>query len=252
MINDRIRAFASAILPLKFRLWLRAQQRRYRLQRKPTGTVNLGDLRRLNPISRIFGIDRGLAIDRYYIDQFLSTHAMDIRKHVLEIGDDIYTRKFGSNRVAKSDVLNLVPGDHRTTIVADLTRADNLPSDLFDCIIFTQTLQMIYNFRSALRHLHRILKPGGVLLVTTHGISKIGRREGIDQWGEYWHFTTQSMGRLFQEFFPAENVTVESRGNVLSTIAFLHGLAIEELSKEELDHHDPDYELLITVRAVKP
>jgi SAM-dependent methyltransferase len=252
MINDRIRAFASAILPLKFRLWLRAQQRRYRLQRKPAGTVNWGDLRRLNPISRIFGIDRGFAIDRYYIDQFLSTHDRDIRKHVLEIGDNVYTRKFGSNRVTKSDVLNLVPGDHRTTIVADLTRADNLPSDLFDCIIFTQTLQMIYNFRAVLRHLHRILKPGGVLLVTTHGISKIGRREGIDQWGEYWHFTTQSIQRLFQELFPAENVTVESCGNVLSTIAFLHGLAMEELSKEELDHNDPDYELLITVRAVKP
>ena len=252
MINDRIRAFASAILPLEFRHWLRAQQRRYRLQRKPTGTVNLGDLGQLRPISRIFGIDRGLAIDRYYIDQFLSAHDRDIRKHVLEIGDNVYTRKFGSNQVTRSDVLNIVPGDHRTTIVADLTCADNLTSDLFDCIIFTQTLQMIYDFRSALYHLHRILKPGGVLLVTTHGISKIGRREGIDQWGEYWHFTTQSMRRLFQELFPAENVTVESRGNVLSTIAFLHGLTIEELSKEELDHHDPDYELLIAVRAVKP
>lgn len=252
MINDRIRAFASVIFPLEFRQWLRSQQRRYRLQRKPIGTVDLGDLHRLRPISRIFGIDRGLSIDRYYIEQFLSAHAKDIRKHVLEIGDDVYTRKFGSNRVIKSDVLNVVSGDPCTTIVADLTRADNLPSDLFDCIILTQTLQMIYDFRSALHHLHRILKPGGVMLVTTHGISKIGRREGIDQWGEYWHFTTQSMRRLFQELFPAGNIAVESYGNVLSTIAFLHGLSMEELSKEELDNQDPDYELLITVRAVKP
>ena len=134
MINDRIRAFASAILPLEFRHWLRAQQRRYRLQRKPTGTVDLGDLRRLRPISRIFGIDRGISIDRYYIEQFLSTHAKDIRKHVLEIGDNVYTRKFGSNRVTKSDVLNLVPGDSCTTIVANITRADNIPSNFFDCI----------------------------------------------------------------------------------------------------------------------
>jgi SAM-dependent methyltransferase len=171
---------------------------------------------------------------------------------VLEIGDNYYTKKFCSNRVTKSDVLNIVSGDQRTTIVADLTRADSLPSDLFHCIILTQTLQMIYDFRLALKHLYRILRPDGVLLLTTHGISKIGRREGIDPWGEYWHFTTQSLKRLFQEFFPAENVTVKSYGNVLSTIAFLHGLAVEELSTEELDHHDPDYELLITVRAVKP
>ena len=252
MINDRIRAFVSAVLPVEFRRWVRGQQRRYRLQRKPTCRVNLGDLRRLRPISPVFGNDRGLPIDRYYIEKFLSADAKYIQKHVLEIGDNYYTIKFGSNRVTKSDVLNVVPRDQRTTIVADLTRADILPSDLFHCIILTQTLQMIYDFRSALKHLYRILRHDGVLLLTTHGISKIGRWEGIDPWGEYWHFTTQSLKRLFQEFFPAENVTVKSYGNVLSTIAFLHGLAVEELSTKELDHHDPNYELLITVRAVKP
>ena len=252
MIHDRIRVLASAILPLEFRHWLRAQQFRYRIQRKQTGAVNFGDLRQLRPISRIFGIDRGMPIDRYYIEKFLSAHAKDIRKHVLEIGDNAYTLKFGNNKVTKSEVLSVIPGDRRTTIVTDLTCPENLPANLFDCIILTQTLQMIYDYRSALYHLYRILKPDGVLLVTTHGISKIGRREGIDPWGEYWHFTTQSMQRLFQEFFPAKNVTIESHGNVLSTIAFLHGLAVEELFSEELDKHDPDYELLITARAVKP
>ena len=252
MINDRIRAFASAILPKELRHWLRSKQRRYQLHRLPAGTVNFGDLRRLRPISRIFGIDRGLPIDRYYIEQFLSSHAADIRKHVLEIGDNVYTRKFGGNQVTKSDVLNLVPGDPSTTIVADLTRADSLASEMYDCIIFTQTLQMIYHFRSALRHIFRILKSGGVLLATTHGISKIGRREEVDRWGEYWHFTCQSISQIFRELFPAENITIDSYGNVLSTIAFLHGLAREELSEEELDHRDPDYELLIALRAVKP
>jgi hypothetical protein len=38
---------------------------------------------------------------------------------------------------------------------------------------------------------------------------------------------------------------------VLTAIAFLRGLAAEELKREELDYHDPDYELIITVRAVK-
>jgi hypothetical protein len=32
----------------------------------------------------------------------------------------------------------------------------------------------------------------------------------------------------------------------------LHGLASQELRQEELDHHDPDYEVLIMVTAVKP
>jgi hypothetical protein len=38
---------------------------------------------------------------------------------------------------------------------------------------------------------------------------------------------------------------------VLAAISFLHGVAVEELSKEELDYPDPDYEVLITVRAAK-
>jgi len=38
---------------------------------------------------------------------------------------------------------------------------------------------------------------------------------------------------------------------VLAAVAFLHGLAAEDLRPEELDYHDADYELLITVRAIK-
>jgi hypothetical protein len=39
---------------------------------------------------------------------------------------------------------------------------------------------------------------------------------------------------------------------VLAAIAFLHGLAAEELRQEELDYRDAHYEVSILVRAVKP
>jgi len=58
--------------------------------------------------------------------------------------------------------------------------------------------------------------------------------------------------RLFGETFPEAEVRIEAHGNVLVAVSFLHGLAAEELRQEELDHHDPDYEVLITLRAVKP
>jgi SAM-dependent methyltransferase len=167
------------------------------------------------------------------------------------MGDASYTRKFGGDRVMQSDVLSVVasPG---ATIVADLTCADEIPADTFDCIILTQTLQMIYDMRAALRHLYRILKPGGVLLVTSHGISKIGRRLGRDDWGEYWHITSQSAAALFAETFPDADVEVGSYGNVLTAMCALHGLASEELTPSELDHMDPDFEVIVTVRARKP
>ncbi len=237
-------------IPPGLRRWLRVQQRRFRLQRVRVGTVDFGSLHRLTPISRVFGLDRGLPIDRYYIEQFLAANAADIQGRVLEFGDNVYTRKFGGSRVTQSDVLNVVPSN-QATLIADLTHADNIASNLLDCIICTQTLQMIYDLRAALHHLHRILKPGGVLLATCSGITKLARREGIDPWGEYWHLTAQSAAPLFQEFFSCENIQVNAYGNVLTAAASLYGLAAEELTRPELDYHDPDYEVLITIRAWK-
>ena len=54
--------------------------------------MRFGSLRQVTPFSREFGYDRGQPIDRYYIEQFLSAHASDVRGHVLEIADDTYTR----------------------------------------------------------------------------------------------------------------------------------------------------------------
>lgn len=248
-----VRKLAALLLPLTVRAKIRAFQRKYRLQSVPAGSVDFGTLRRLAPISPIFGIDRDLiSVERYYIEKFLATHAADIKGRVLEIGDPGYTIKFGGTRVRHSDVLSYVEGNPKATVVADLTQADNIPDNRYDCIIVTQTLQMIFDVQAAIKNLYRILKPGGVVLVTSHGISSIARREGVDSWGEYWHFTSQSKRRLFEPHFSAENIMVSTYGNVLSAISSLHGLSYSELEREELDFCDPNYELLVTVRAQKP
>lgn len=250
-VRDSAKLALKRVVPPEVGKWVTAQRRKYRLQRVRTGTVNFGDLRRLSPISPIFGFERGQAIDRYYIESFLDENRLDIRGRVLELGDPSYTQRFGDDRVTQSDVLHVVAGNPIATIVADLTQADHVPSDAFDCVIFTQSLQMIYDLKAALRTLHRILKPGGVLLVTSAGIAKIGRRLGRDDWGEYWHLTTQSLAALFAETFPGADARIASRGNVLAATAFLHGLATEELSPAELDHTDPDFEVLVTARVQK-
>ena len=241
---------ARAVLPVEARRWL-WEKRRGLTRRPPVGLVRFGSLKRPVPISRAFGFDRGLCIDRYYIESFLGRHADDIQGSVLEIGDDGYTRNFGGERVAKSDVLHVAPDNPNATIIADLTCADHILSEAFDCIILIQTLQFIYDVRAALKTLYRILKPGGILLATLPGISQISRYD-MDRWGEYWRFTTLSARRLFEEVFPPENVRAEAYGNVLAAIAFLHGLAAQDLRREELNYRDADYEVLITVRAMKP
>jgi SAM-dependent methyltransferase len=205
----------------------------------------------VHPIDPGYGRRWGQVIDRYYIEDFLKGHAHDIRGHVLEIADNGYTRRFGGEQVSRSDVLHYTEGNSKATIVADLTDAGDILSDTFDVIILTQTLQFIYDIRAAIKTLHRILKPGGVLLATCHGISQISPYD-MQHWGEYWRFTSLSARKLFTEVFPENCVAVQAYGNVLAATAFLHGLTAQELRREELDYQDPNYEIVISVRAVKP
>ena len=228
--------------------WLRV--RRWVAGVPGPGAVDWGGLRRLDPFSREFGYDRGLPVDRYYIEQFLGRHAADVAGRVLEVGDDSYTRRFGGHRVARSDVLHVDESNPTATLVADLAGAPHIPDDAFDTIILTQTLHLVYDARAAVRTLHRILKPGGVLLLTVPGITPVPLRT---RWGHtwYWAFTTLSVQRMLAEEFGRDQVAVGSAGNVLAANAFLLGLATEELLQEELDAADAEYPVVITARALK-
>src|SRR3954469_4773203 len=97
----------------------------------------LGTLRRLTPLSQQWGADRGTPMDRYYVQRFLDAHRGDIRGRVLEVKDAEYTRRYG-NQVASSDVLAVDPANAQATIVADLSTADAIPANSYDCFILTQ------------------------------------------------------------------------------------------------------------------
>jgi len=212
--------------------------------------VEFGSLATTEPVSRVFGLDRGTPINRYYIEQFLADHAELIRGRVLEVGGSDYSRRFGGEKVERCEVLHAVPGNQAATIVGDLTDPATLPANAMDCFICTQTFDCIFDVPQAVRGAHQLLKPGGVLLATMSGIGQISRYD-MERWGEYWRFTTASATRLFEPLFSG-GVEVGSRGNVLAAIAFLQGLAVEELPDPTLlEVRDDDYQLVVTVVARK-
>jgi SAM-dependent methyltransferase len=225
--------------------WLHAATRRPRV-----GHVDFGDLRRLAPISSTWGFDRGVPVDRFYIDRFMRSHERDVRGRVLEIANPAMTRRYGGDRVTRSDVLHPVAAPAPVTLVGDLATGEGIPEAAFDCAIVTQTLLLVYDVQAAIRTLGRILAPGGVALVTVPGITKISR-EDMDQWGQFWSFTSASLRRLFNESFDSERVSIEAYGNVLAATAFLHGLSADELTEDELLHRDRDFEVLLAVRAAR-
>jgi SAM-dependent methyltransferase len=218
-------------------------------RREPTERERLG-LTRLEPVSRIFGFDRGKPVDRWYIERFLAAHAADVRGRVLEVAEPTYTQWYGGNDVTQSDVLYAAEGNEDATVVGDLATGEGLPRDAYDCFVMTQTLQVIYEAAAAVRGTRDVLAPAGVLLATVPGISQISREDRRD-WGDWWRFTSDSARRLFAEAYGPDNVEVQAHGNVLSATCFLYGFAAEELTEAELAHRDPDFELLMTIRAVK-
>jgi glycosyltransferase involved in cell wall biosynthesis len=244
-LKSYVRRRIRRVMPPPMARWIR--QRFGPTERLPFRSVRFGDLRRLSPISPNFGFDRGTPIDRYYIERFLAQNSGDIRGRVLEAGDNAYTMRFGGNNVTVSDVLDLEATNPCATIVGDLTRPDLLPESTFDSIVLTHALQYAFDMRAAIASLYRALKPGGTLLLTVPGVS------GVDD-GERgstvaWSLTGPAARRLFEEQFRVVNV--ETHGNVFAAIAFLHGLALEEVSQAELDMHDPRYPVVVAIRAVK-
>jgi SAM-dependent methyltransferase len=212
--------------------------------------LDLGDLRRVTPVDLNWGFERGTPIDRVYVERFVGSHAADIRGRVLEIAAPDYTSRFGQG-VERVDILMATEGNPEATIVGDLADARHIPDDTFDCAIVTQTLQFVYDVRAALATLHRILAPGGVLLATVPGLTRISAPED-EAFGEWWHYTARSLRRLAAEAFGDNNVEVESFGNVLAAAGFLYGLAASDLTVEELDAHDPLYEVIVGLHATRP
>ncbi|NJC88101.1 MAG: class I SAM-dependent methyltransferase [Desulfuromonas sp.] len=219
------------------------------LNRKKT-VVDFGSLTTAVPVSRVFGLDRGTPINRYYIDRFLAANAELIRGRVLEVGGCDYSRRFGGDRVERCEVLHVAADNPAATIVGDLTDPATLPAAAMDCFICTQTFDCIFDLQKAVQGAHHLLKPGGVLLATMSGIGQVSRYD-MDRWGEYWRFTTASATRLFEPVF-AGGVAVACHGNLPAAIAALQGVTVEEFPDPALlDECDADYPLIVTVVARK-
>jgi SAM-dependent methyltransferase len=189
-------------------------------------------------------------VDLYYAETFLEKYRSNIRGRVLEVKGPEYSERFENGRVEERSVLDSIC-PHRA-IVNDLSEAGDRPDDRFDCLILPQTLHFAHEFRSVLSRAYPVLKPGGVLLCALPALGRPSYAEDRLENEDYLGFTEASARRLFSEFFLLENFEVTSLGNVTAWTAFLYGLGVDELRREQLDYVDPWFPLLVCVRAVKP
>jgi SAM-dependent methyltransferase len=209
-------------------------------------------LRRLAPLRD--GAPRGTPVVRYYWRRFLEAHAADVRGRCVEIGSAAAVRSV--NRSAQADVIDLAPRDG-VTIVADISRADHVPPDTYDCAIVPFTMHLIYDVDAALHHLLRILKPGGVLLVNFPCVDfyfadGLDMGTGAPLFVHHWFTPIEVENRMRTAGLAATDFTARVDGNLFARVAYQMNLSTEELSPEERDHVDAGHPLLVCVRAVKP
>lgn len=224
--------------------WKKLKQKKIRCKKKN----EISGIPR-NPISNIFGLERGLPIDRYYIEKFLYENTRYIKGTVLEVAGREYTLKYSTN-LEKSISMHVCDASGDDCIIANLETGEGIVDELADCFILTQTLPFIFDVKAAAKNTIRFLKKGGTALVTVSGITQISRYD-MDRWGHYWSFTTASLKRLFEECRDVESVEITAYGNVKSSVSGLYGLAAEDMNESDLNYQDSDYQQIITAVVKK-
>lgn len=198
------------------------------------------------PLSTRWGFDRGLPAHRYYINLFLREFAGDIRGRCLEFQDRTYLSQFAGPEVTAQDVIHIDDTNPDATVIGDITRPDTIPADTFDCIICTHVLHVIYDFNAALAGMHRMLKPGGVLLIAVPQVSMCDESAG-----ELWRFTRLGLHQALSRCFGDRNVTTRAYGNSLVAAGELRGMVADEFTRSELHEHDPSFAIEACGRAMK-
>jgi hypothetical protein len=203
------------------------------------------------------GRQRGTPVVRAYWSQYLTEHRSDIRGLGLEIGTVETLRRFGGAAVDRADALDLTAHSPEITVVGDLSRADHIPSNLYDCFVNQFTMHLIFDVQSALFHSIRILKPHGVLLVNFSCVDYYFPR-GLDMGTGaplflFWWFTPIQVDNLMRSIGLTEHdYTLTIYGNLFARIAYEMNVPAEELTRRELQYVDPGHPVLICARVVKP
>jgi hypothetical protein len=200
-------------------------------------TVLFGDLALTESLTD-WGFQRGLPVDRWYIESFLKEHAYLVRGEVLEVKDDAYATRFGASSV---DVVDIDGSNERATIVGDLCDPTTLRPARYDAAIITQTLQFVNDVEAALRNLITSLRAGGSLLISVPALSR------LDGQGDRWRWTPAGLQQQLRGAIADRHADVEvsGLGSGLSARAFLFGLAADDLPNEALAVHDPDLPMVV-------
>jgi SAM-dependent methyltransferase len=104
-------------------------------------------------------------------------------------------------------------GGNQPTWIGDVMRMPQVPSERYDAVVSHQVLEHLPRPWQALAEFHRVLRPGGLLVVSAPHLS---RRHELPH--DYFRFTQEGMASLLRDA-GFEDIAVEPVGGLLG---FLH------------------------------
>ena len=112
--------------------------------------------------------------------------------------------------------------------VDDLGTVAALPYDdaSFDVVLCTQVLEHVEDPLGAVREIARVLAPGGVVFLSTHGVF-LYHPDPVD----YWRWTHAGLERLFSDAASWSEVQVTPNGEAIACIGYLTCQYLDELGR---------------------
>lgn len=121
--------------------------------------------------------------------------------------------------------LDAEPGDY----VDDVGSGEALPypDASFDVVLCTQMLEHADDPPTVVREIHRVLRPGGLALVSTHGVFLYHPDPpGSDR--DYWRWTHAGLRRLFTLEAEWAEIDVEPNGEVVACLGYVAAQFVDE------------------------
>jgi len=134
---------------------------------------------------------------REQLVDFLEKQSNLIKGNVLDIGTGTWTwpkDRFGS----QCNIKTFDQFSHENIdIVGDLLKLSSyVGGDYFDAVLCLDVLEHVKDPFRAVKQIYRVLKSGGVLLVSTPFLKNLHGEE----YGDYWRFTRQGLEVLTGDF----------------------------------------------------
>jgi SAM-dependent methyltransferase len=113
--------------------------------------------------------------------------------------------------------------------VDHVTPAEQLPfeDEAFDLVLCTQVLEHVQDPAAVLSEIHRVLRPGGAVLLSTHGVFLFHPDPpGTD--GDYWRWTHAGLRKMVGAAGDWREVEVQPNGDVVACLAYIAAQFVDE------------------------